>query len=398
MRKITLNERMRCSQFPNDTIVILRMSNNSCARLVKRAGSYYFISKFRELDGAKPDNFSECVQNNSYSYSWVLSQRSDNDRISCIIGEINRLLEEKYIDNMVRLQDQCEYTEASMEDKFINNNYEKGFIYSGQHGYHHSHDLYFNRPLKDNSEYKIGVELEVECKSSDKLLRVQGFKSNWFTMEKDSSLGSYGVEFVTIPMKPKDIKSTETWQDFIETLSPLANSWNTGRCGLHVHIGRESLGKTAEQQSETLGKMLFLYHHFLKDTDLNVKIYGRQRAYNDHDGKADSAIHVAALGTELLKIKSIKEKVDKDLKAKSNTARYFDINIQNVNTIEFRKGRGSINVDRIISVITYSEFIVKYSRQISWTKISYESFFEYVKTNVKKDSPLRKYFHSQEEA
>lgn len=281
--------------------------------------------------------------------------------------------------------------------KFINNAYKQDVTYKSIHGYHSGRT--YNAPINSDCDYKIGVELEVECDTSDiKQELHRRFESNWLLMERDGSLSdSRGIEFITIPMCPKHIKSKNTWCDFIEFMSSRAKSWNTSTCGLHVHIGREILGKTAEEQSETIGKLLYLYHHYLKDHPTNIKIYGRARAYEDHDGKVAEGNAVKVLGSDALKVKNIKENLKQKLTERNNTTRYFDINLRNTATIEFRKGKGSLNSDRICSVIEYSELLCLYARKAKWEKISDVDFFEFAKKKVKRISPLNR-FISREEA
>lgn len=285
---------------------------------------------------------------------------------------------------------------------FFNEHYTKTTKYSGMSGYHsHDHDEY-NTPVEITSipsnTYKIGVELEVEFNSSslkNKFTREN--KSNWFMCERDGSLSdSTGVEIITIPMFPEHIKDMETWEPLIEYLSGKAVSWDSSRCGLHVHIGREILGNNPEQQSETIGKLLYLYHHFLNGTELNTKIFGRSRSYNEKDGKTKEGEAVATLGSQVFQLDGVKDKVKKGMIEKSSTDRYFDINLTNDKTIEFRKGRGSIKAGRITMVITYCEAMCQYAKKSQWQDISRENFVEYMKKSIRKDSQLYSYFESGE--
>jgi len=282
--------------------------------------------------------------------------------------------------------------------EFVLKEYTTDNIYEGFHSYHHSHrDGFFNKPKEDKpNSHKIGVELEIEANSQAAKNKINKFRSNWFTQESDGSLGSYGIELITIPLLPKDAKARSTWESLCEALSPIAKSWDRNTCGLHVHIGREILGSNAEQKSETLGKLLFLYHHFIKDDPINIAIYGRSRAYLDKDGKTEEGNAVLLLGTSVLKDKSVKDKVDKAMKAKSNGDRYFDINIQNEKTVEFRKGKGSINVDRITSIIEYSEKMCLFAKQAKWEDVTGENFKKWMREKVAKTSPLYRYFTREE--
>lgn len=280
---------------------------------------------------------------------------------------------------------------------FFNDKYERRVTYKGVQGYHHHHGYTPNAPKKSTRGHKIGVELEVEFKSSDGKSRWNDkAKSNWFYCERDGSLNDNGVEIITVPMNPKDIKDRATWETLIEYLSDKADSWDSPRCGLHVHIGREILGSNPEQQSETIGKLLYLYHHFVNGTPMNTRIFGRDRAYHEKDGKTREGDAVATLGSGVLKLNEVKNTLKKGLIDRSSSDRYFDINLQNSNTIEFRKGRGSINASRIIMVIEYCEMMCKYAKSTKWEEISKDAFVSYVVSNISKESPLYRFFEAGE--
>lgn len=279
-------------------------------------------------------------------------------------------------------------------DFFLSKNYTSDYIYTGQHCYHHSHSECWNTPFK-NFRYRIGVELEVEANNSDCLDDIRKFKTNWFFMERDGSLDDFGVEFITIPLLPKDATSESFWSPLCSELSKKSVSWDSSNCGLHVHIGREILGRTERVQSETLGKLLYLYHHFVKDTPFNTTIYGRSRAYRDIVCKSELVKAVDILGKKVLKIKKFRDAIDEELKDKSNTERYFDINILNANTIEFRRGKGSLNPTRIAGVVQYCEFLCLYAKQSTWETISLEGFIKYIKENIKEENALYRLMESR---
>jgi hypothetical protein len=309
-----------------------------------------------------------------------------------IINESNQLISSTGV-----VVDTSTPTPSADSMSFFNDKYERSVTYKGVRGYHHHHGDTPNAPKKSVRGHKIGVELEVEFKSRDGKNRWNDkAKSNWFYCERDGSLNDNGVEIITVPMNPKDIKARATWGPLIEYLSDKAKSWDSPRCGLHVHIGREILGSNPEQQSETIGKLLYLYHHFVNGTPMNTRIFGRDRAYNEKDGKTREGDAVATLGSGVLKLNEVKNTLKKGLIDKSSSDRYFDINLMNSNTIEFRKGRGSINASRIIMVIEYCEMMCKYAKSAKWEEISKDAFVSYVVSNISKESPLYRFFEAGE--
>lgn len=285
-----------------------------------------------------------------------------------------------------------EADDSISQDPMINDKYEN-MTYTGQHSYHYHHGRHLNAPMVRFNGHRIGIELEVEFDNSDDRDEFNSIASNWFYRERDGSLGDYGVEIITIPLLPQDAKDEEMWRSLCKRLRK-AKSWDTGRCGLHVHIGREILGKNEDVRQETLGRMLYLYHEFLKQTRLNVKIFGRDRGYHDVNGQTLESRAANVLGNGIFKDASIKDKVKQSLIDKGDETRYFDINIQNPATIEFRKGRGSINATRIAMVIEWCEIICKYSRQTPWSQIGYEDFVNYAKIAAKGET-LKAYLDSE---
>lgn len=376
--------------------------NGNRVFLIRTSDRPYLISAIPSLVGTEPTRSEKAgfdnIDFNIFNRSWAIPNRNhtigeiidwlvrDRD-IYSNIGE-SEVLSSNCLDGVTPM-------EIPAEDlSLMSPRYKSERSWKGMHSYHDSHrEVFSNDPKKENKKpYRIGVELEVAAKSREKYAELTRLRSNWLTMEGDGSLPTYGVEIITIPLSPKDAKDPEMWEDMVNKVSTLANSWTRPECGLHVHIGREILGGNAEKASATIGKLLYLYHHVLNGTPLNSKIYGRSHAYNERDGKTTVGDAVKTLGSTVLKSKEIVKKLDDSLKARTSTSRYFDINLENRNTIEFRKGKGSINVDRIISVITYSEMMIAYAKVRPWEKISYDDFVGYVRKNLPKTSPLKKYF------
>lgn len=349
----------------------------------------FLFSNEVAFDGACP---MDGVQLQGFRYSWALNS-------NCL----------RYATNLLNLADDCCFSEVRLlsEDdvvafqshspssnvfgEFISPNYTQDEIYSGMSGYHSHVYSRLNRPKKAFRGHRIGVELEVEFNSTELKHQFTEVKSNWFYKERDGSLNDEGVEIITIPLLPKDAKSVEFWKPLTDALNERAISWDSGRCGLHIHIGREVLGSTEDERQLTIGKLLLVYHEFIKDTYFNKKIYGRERGYNDHEGKTPLSSAVKELGVRILQDNEVANKVQKSVIERSSYDRYFDINITPSRTIEFRKGRGSINPERIAIVVEYSEMLCKYAKQAVWQQLSYESFIHYLKASCKKGTSLYEY-------
>jgi len=90
--------------------------------------------------------------------------------------------------------------------------------------------------------YLIGVELEVEGVESrirliDALSRIKG----QYVLVRDGSLDSSGAEIVTLPIDPTKLVSSQ-WYQTLKAISSLGvTSYDSGRCGLHLSVGKSYL-------------------------------------------------------------------------------------------------------------------------------------------------------------
>lgn len=318
------------------------------------------------------------IEFNRYTYSWLATSINENESFGDVICVTPYQVEERDITNGDTVQPTPQ-PQNDMPSELMSNKYQKDIIFEGMHSYHAHHGQEANLPLKRYT-HRIGVELEVEFNSSSKRNQFTDIKTNWFYCERDGSLGSNGCEIITIPLHPNDAKSHEFWKPLCDTLVSLeAKSWDTSTCGCHVHIGREILGSDDDEKSQTLGKLLYFYHEYLKDTLGNCKIYGRTHGYHDTICKTDVSSAVKTLGSSVLKDKEVREKLDKSMKDRSRITRYFDVNVMNSATIEFRKGRGSLNPERIAMIVEWSELIISYAKFTHWKNISMETFRTFIK-------------------
>ena len=266
--------------------------------------------------------------------------------------------------------------------------------YVGFYGYHDHHGQTPNQPVTPSRKnWLVGVELEVECNNRDCKDRLNRIHSNWFYQERDGSLGDYGVELITIPLKPEDAKSERFWEPMTRVVNTLAKSWDKSSTGLHVHLSRTILGNSDAERSETLGKLLYFYHHLVLDNSaaerMNTNIYGRSHTYHEISGKCAVGDAAKVLGKECLKMREIKDRVKDNMIWQSNGDRYFDINIRNAHTIEFRKGKGSINPKRIVNIVAWSEMMCRYCKKTRWEDLSFDGFRSFVRDHSETPESLK---------
>jgi len=99
---------------------------------------------------------------------------------------------------------------------------------------------------------RFGVELEVEgyesAENAAKYIR-RHLTAAYCTLKRDGSLGESGVEIVTRP-DSIEVHKKMFAPLFADSPGRALSSWNTGRCGMHVHVSRDALSQLQ------IGKML----------------------------------------------------------------------------------------------------------------------------------------------
>ena len=359
-----------------DFDAVLYRGRSCCAYLMHNYSGYH---------GSQPDlrimeelgcssAWAISIMNESYNVVELVDHISDSGRGLKIVKVYSR---DERADS---LSNDSLHTTENEDPDFYCKNYEKRIIYSGQHSYHSHHNQRHNAHLYETTDYQFGVEMEVEFEGEYERDEFADNTSNWFYCERDGSLNDYGVEIITIPLNPKDAKDHNLWESLTSSIANEAEA--SDNCGLHVHVSRTILGDGGEF-NENLGKLLYLYHHHIEETNLNRKLYGRARTYNAHDGKTAQGNAAKRLGEKIFKYDSVKTRVQENMTSRSRDTRYFDINIQNSRTIEFRKGAGTIDPHRVIAIIEYCELLCLFAKKSSWEKLNYANFVAFIEKKAK---------------
>lgn len=240
------------------------------------------------------------------------------------------------------------------------------------HCYHcHGHpkiiEDYYYKPdpifYGDGPRY-FGVELEVDHagKSSENAERITDIANReepHIYCKHDGSLTD-GFEIVTHPLSLDYHMSVMPWSDVLSELRSMGYlSHQAGTCGLHVHVNRNSLGRTTVEQEEVIGRILFFFEKhwdellkFSRRTTLQLERWAARYGYKDHP-------------------KEVLEQAKKGTRC----GRYFCVNLQNTNTIEFRMFRGTLKYNTVCATLQLVDRICDVAvnlsddeiRQMSWT-------------------------------
>ena len=185
----------------------------------------------------------------------------------------------------------------------------------------------------------MGVELEIDRggelnENARALMSIANSDADNMYIKHDGSITD-GMELVTHPMTLEYHQNQMPWQEILhEAVSMGYRSHQTTTCGLHVHVNRNSFGKTIEQPERAIARVLFFvencWHELLRFT---------RRIQNQMDQWA------ARYGRK----NTPKEMMDH---VKENFAgRYTCVNLTNSATIEFRLFRGTLRYNTLIATL-----------------------------------------------
>lgn len=259
---------------------------------------------------------------------------------------------------LIRYDDSCEYDgeyycrecydEVRSGDSINDYNYKPDPIFYG------SDSRYF------------GVELEIdiggkESDKADEILEIGNYSAEHIYIKSDGSLND-GMEIVTHPMTLDYHLNEFCWEDVMHECVRLGyRSHQTNTCGLHVHVNRNSLGKTADEQEEVISRILyFVEHHwnellkFSRRSEYAMNRWAARYGYENNP-------------------KAILDKARKDGKG-----RYAAVNLCNYHTVEFRMFRGTLKYNTLIAALQMVNRICKAAVSMSDYEISKLSWSDFV--------------------
>lgn len=233
---------------------------------------------------------------------------------------------------------------------------------------HNANPLFFGA---DAEGFKgLGFELEVETRQdrtknehseiAAKLTKATGLEEGEVRFAYDGSIPC-GFEIISEPHTVKEFwKKTPQWEAMLKYLTNEKYiSHDSGRCGLHVHVSRNLLGKTKEEQDSAIGK---IYAFFDENWEELVRI--SRRTHTEYCEKIKFPYDY----------QNEKEKLTKWKKAVKDDrywlgGHHVALNNANSNTFEFRLGRGTLNTWSFFSWIDLIITIANNARRISNRKV-----------------------------
>lgn len=240
-------------------------------------------------------------------------------------------------------------TLTSRKDVFEHPDIPKIFVSTQQRSYHSFPDVW-TRPDNDNlDEPLVGLELEVYARNK----YIFENKSNFFYLQRDGSLfeENGGTEITTIPMPFEDLIREGggidiLTKDFMARFSCFSQS--PPETGFHIHLSKTQF---SDNIAVLLKKAFYCFPY-----QFTTELFGRENtSYCKPEPKIqmlmEYGIHPSAASNFGLE-KIFTPYCD---------SRYFELNLTNNNTIEFRRGKGTVDSLAIKSILDFCYHIYKYS-------------------------------------
>jgi len=225
-------------------------------------------------------------------------------------------------------------------------------------------------------EFLLGVELEM-CAGRDYTVQEasedvrEELGQDYCITKSDGSLPSDGFEVVTAPRGlTEHIKRFKDWD-----IKPSYRAWNSGQCGLHVHIDSRAFNAL------TLGKFI-QFINADDNADFIRKVAGR------HPLRDDQARHYCASESQtiLTNPKTALKGKDSSRYRMVNTAgldrsemRRLGMDVDHCNggkfnTVELRIFRASLKKERLLSQIEFTHAAVMFCRTASMRDLTEAAF------------------------
>jgi hypothetical protein len=253
-------------------------------------------------------------------------------------------------------------------------------MYNGLYRYHEDVPI---QKRYDESPFYVGIELETVTSRHIE----DEIESNWFYFQRDSSLGDQGAELTTLPLTYQVAKDYNVWSTIVDYL--VANnyrSWDNSSCGLHIHISKSIFGSTESEQELNILKMLYMYYGVI-DGAYKKRVFKRDTNGYARERPQTKLQACTTIGLGNIQKKALREIGKAELEDKN---RYYEINTDGCNgkTIEFRRGKGTLNVNSIIAMVEFCVELCKFSKSKRIKDLRIDLWHSHV-MGFKKESPLR---------
>jgi hypothetical protein len=242
-------------------------------------------------------------------------------------------------------------------------------------------------------EFTMGIELEMTSGDHNTNESAESVRSRlgsaYCIIKSDGSLPHNGFEVVTSPQGlAKHIEVFKAWE-----IDPAYRAWNTGKCGMHVHIDSRAFTQL------TVGKFL-MFINSSGNVDFIRKIAGRHPSVDDQARSYCAAEHQSILANPKTAVKGKsgeRYRMVNMCNLGSREARRLGLSMDNsyngkYNTVELRIFRASLKKERLLAQIEFTHASVMFCRVASWRDLNGTSFVKWLKTVAGQYPALTKWY------
>ena len=211
----------------------------------------------------------------------------------------------------------------------------------------------------------FGIELEIDYGGKDDdnariLKQIANSRGEHIYVKSDGSLDE-GLELVSHPMSLEYHKQFQ-WDELMKKAIYLGyRSHQTSTCGLHVHVNRNCLGDSREEQDEVISRILyFVEHHWNELLKFSRRSEYAMNRWASRYGYENSARAIL------------------DKAKKGNNGRYAAVNLMNYSTIEFRMFRGTLKLNTFMATLELVNSIINTALNYSEEGLHKLSWSEFV--------------------
>lgn len=239
---------------------------------------------------------------------------------------------------------------------------DEGFIHDY---YYKPAPIFYHCPEEKKIRY-YGIELEIDKGGKDDsnaefISSIANRDDDVLYIKSDGSLEE-GMELVSHPCSLMYHRKKFPWEKIMKAAVNLHyRSHNTTTCGYHIHIGRESLGNTVEEQEEVISRIMFFFESHWNElfklsrrSEWALDRWAGRHGYND-------------------KPKDILDKAKK-----SSKGRYACVNITNANTVEIRMFRGTLKLNTFLATLELVDMICENAIRLTDSEIHSQSWSDFV--------------------
>lgn len=285
-------------------------------------------------------------------------------------------------------------------------------VYRGRGRYHESHSQGRNTfTVEDDPLPTIGVELETIAFNELSADDYSALRSNWFRFENDGSLGANGHELITDPLPSRVYRDLRTWVGLRNVLVGRLRSYRDTSTGLHVHVGLSRFNSVPARAFKALevgdrrglgGLMAAaVYFALLDRTFLDGVFLRRNTSYCDTKIPRPMLAVAGVLRSGGMSAYDLMDSIIRDFSAPyalashvcvltrdagesqfnglnrvgatangNNSGSEFsghnsEINMAHSYTIEFRRGKGTLNGESIHRMADFCSLVVRYAEMLA---------------------------------